>query len=94
MAQVARRFLPVQKACPPTTPQLMCHDTSSSLFPLGSASVQDRQSLPLTGTTHEWNMFDFEINHVYGPTPPEMTKDVEPPVTTDIPAACDILLDR
>lgn len=39
-------------------------------------------------------MFDFEINHVYGPTPPEMTKDVGPPVTTDIPAACDILLDR
>lgn len=39
-------------------------------------------------------MFDFEINHVYGPTPPEMTKDVEPLVITDIPAACDILLDR
>ncbi|KAJ5343366.1 uncharacterized protein N7506_003190 [Penicillium brevicompactum] len=52
------------------------------------------QTPPLTGTTHQWNIFDFEINHVYGPTPPEMTKDVGPPVTTDIPAADDILLDR
>ncbi|KAJ5588700.1 hypothetical protein N7537_011378 [Penicillium hordei] len=60
----------------------------------GPCEVPLGQSPPLTGTTHEWNIFDFEINHVYGPTPPEMTKDVGPPMTTDIPAACDILLDR
>ncbi|KAJ5404059.1 hypothetical protein N7509_003930 [Penicillium cosmopolitanum] len=52
------------------------------------------QSLPLAGTTHEWNIFDFEINNVYGPTLPETRKDVELAVTPAIPAARDILLDR
>lgn len=60
----------------------------------GPCEVPLGQSPPLTGITHEWNIFDFEINHVYGPTQTEMTKDAGPLVTTDIPAACDILLDR
>jgi hypothetical protein len=67
--------------------------TGSGFCP-GPCEVPLGQSPPLTGTTHEWNIFDFEINHVYGPTQTEMTKDVGPSVTTDIPAACDILLDR
>lgn len=48
------------------------------------------QPPPVTGTTHEWNIFDFEINNVYVPTRPEIAKDIEPPVATDIPAACHI----
>lgn len=62
-------------------------------FPAGS-SFRPGQPSQLTGRAHEWNIFDFEINNVYGPTRPEVTKDVEPPVTTNIPAACDILLER
>ncbi|KAI1829038.1 hypothetical protein DTO027I6_10119 [Penicillium roqueforti] len=63
----------------------------------GPCEVPLGQSPPLTGTTYEWNIFDFEINHVYGPTRPEMTKDVESPVTpvtTNMPASGDILLGR
>ncbi|KAF3006195.1 hypothetical protein E8E15_001355 [Penicillium rubens] len=89
----------MQKACPNHAPAHVPRYLQQS-FPTGSGfcpgpcEVPLGQSPPLTGTTHEWNIFDFEINHVYGPTQTEMTKDVGPSVTTDIPAACDILLDR
>ncbi|KAJ5644219.1 uncharacterized protein N7484_006726 [Penicillium longicatenatum] len=63
-------------------------------FRPGLCEVPPGQPPQLTGTTHEWNIFDFEINNVYGPTRPDVTKDVEPPVTTNMPAACDILLER
>ncbi|KAJ6096876.1 hypothetical protein N7486_007622 [Penicillium sp. IBT 16267x] len=63
-------------------------------FRPGPCEVPPGQPPQLTGTTHEWNILDFEINNIYGPTRPEVTKDVEPPVTTNIPAACDILLER
>ncbi|KAJ6104865.1 hypothetical protein N7486_003554 [Penicillium sp. IBT 16267x] len=63
-------------------------------FRPGPCEVPLGQSPPLTDTTHEWNIFDFEINHVFGPTRPEMMKDVEPAVTTNMPAARDILLHR
>lgn len=92
MAQVARCLLPVQKACPPTTLQ-QSFPTGFGFRP-GPCEVPLGQSPPLTGTANEWNIFDFEINDVYGPTRPEMTKDVEPPVTTNMPASRDILLDR
>ncbi|KAJ6115292.1 hypothetical protein N7486_001070 [Penicillium sp. IBT 16267x] len=60
-------------------------------FRPGPCEVPPGQPPQPTGTTHEWNIFDFEINNVYGPTRPEVTKDAEPPVTTNIP---DILLER
>lgn len=60
----------------------------------GQSEVPLGQSPPLTGTTHAWNIFDFEINNVYGPPKPEMTKDVEPAVTTNMLAAHGIPLDR
>jgi hypothetical protein len=63
-------------------------------FRPGPCEVSLGQSTPPAGTTHDWNIFDFEINHVYGPTRPEMTKDVEPGVTTNMPATRDISLDR
>jgi hypothetical protein len=63
-------------------------------FRPGPWEVPLGQSPFLTGTTQEWNIFDFEINNVYGPTLPEMRKDVEPAMPTAMPAARDILLDR
>lgn len=63
-------------------------------FRPGPHEVPPGQSPPLTGTTHEWNIFDFELNHAYDPTRPEMTKHVKPPVTTNTPAARDVLLNR
>ncbi|KAJ5533359.1 hypothetical protein N7494_009911 [Penicillium frequentans] len=56
-------------------------------FRPGQSEVPLGQSPPLTGTTHAWNIFDFEINNVYGHPQPEMTKDVEPAVTTNMLAA-------
>lgn len=50
-----------------------------------------RDTLPLADTTHEWNIFDVEINDLYGSNRPEMTKDVEPAVTKNMPTTSDIL---
>lgn len=52
------------------------------------------QSPPMTGPTHEWNIFDFEINHVYEPIQSEMKKEVEPAVARELPAATVSSLDR
>ncbi|PWY83691.1 hypothetical protein BO94DRAFT_547355 [Aspergillus sclerotioniger CBS 115572] len=51
------------------------------------------QAPPLTGTTHEWNMFDIAIDNVYGSTWPQITKGIEPAATTNMPTARDMLLD-
>ncbi|KAK1146190.1 hypothetical protein N8T08_003280 [Aspergillus melleus] len=51
------------------------------------------QVLPLTGATHEWNIFDVEIDNVYDATQPPMTEDVEAAVTTIMSTARDILVD-
>lgn len=76
-------------------PQYFQHSFPTGLgFRPGPCEVPLGQSPPPAGTTHAWNIFDFEINNVYGPTRPEMTKYVEPAVTTNMPAARDILLDR
>jgi len=69
-------------------------------FPTGLSFRPDpggislEESPPLAGTTHEWNIFDFEINNVYCSTWPERSKDIEPAVIPNIPAARDILLDH
>ncbi|KAJ5143028.1 uncharacterized protein N7515_001815 [Penicillium bovifimosum] len=63
-------------------------------FRAGPCEVPPGQSPPLTGTTHEWNIFDTEINHIYGPTQPAISKDIERAVTKNMPAARDIALDR
>ncbi|KAJ6010426.1 hypothetical protein N7451_001838 [Penicillium sp. IBT 35674x] len=63
-------------------------------FRPGPCEVPLGQSPPLTGATHAWNIFDFEVNNVYGPTRPEMTKDVESAVTTNMLAAREIPFDR
>lgn len=63
-------------------------------FRPGPCEVSLGQSPRLAGTTHEWNIFDFEINNIDGSTQPKMTNDVEPAVTENMPAARDILLDR
>lgn len=79
---------------PAPVPRYLQHSFSTGIgFRPGPGEVPLGQPLPLTGTTHEWNIFDFEINNVYRPTRSEVTKDVEPPVTTNMPA-CDILLER
>lgn len=44
------------------------------------------QSLPLTGITREWNIFDFEINHLNDYTRAEMTEELEPAVARNLPA--------
>ena len=76
-------------------PQHFQHSFPTGLgFRPGPFEVPLRRSPPLTGTTHAWNIFDFEINHVYGPTRPEMTKDVGSAVTTNLPAARGTSLDR
>lgn len=60
----------------------------------GSCEVPLGQSPPLTGKTHAWNIFDFEINKVDGPALPEITKEVEPAATANMPAARHISLHR
>lgn len=51
------------------------------------------QEPPLGGTTHQWNIFDVEINNVYGFTRPQTTQDVEPAVTENMPTVHDTPLD-
>ncbi|KAJ5544153.1 hypothetical protein N7494_005432 [Penicillium frequentans] len=76
-------------------PQYFQHSFPTGFgFRPGQSEVPLGQSPPLTGTTHAWNIFDFEINNVYGHPQPEMTKDVEPAVTTNMLAAHGIPLDR
>lgn len=67
--------------------------TGLSFHP-GPGDVPLGESPPLAGTTHEWNIFDFEINEIYCPTWPDMSKEVEPAVIPNMPATCDILLDH
>ncbi|KGO73481.1 hypothetical protein PEX1_093040 [Penicillium expansum] len=52
------------------------------------------QPRPLIGATHEWNIFDLEINNVSSHTCPEMTKVFEPPATTSMPSASNTLLEQ
>lgn len=79
---------------PTPVPRYLQHSFSTGIgFRPGPGEVPQGRPQPLTGTTHKWNIFDFEINDVYGPTRPEVTRDVEPPVTTNMPAS-DILLER
>lgn len=76
-------------------PQYFQHSFPTGFgFRPGPCEIPLGQSPPLTGTNHAWNIFDFEINNVYGSPRPEMTKDVEPAVTTNMPARREIPSDR
>ncbi|KAL5332338.1 hypothetical protein BJX70DRAFT_139164 [Aspergillus crustosus] len=82
------------KPTPAPAPRSFQHSSPTG-FPFRPAACDASlgRGPPLTGPTYEWNVFDVEINNVYASTQSQMTHDVKPAVTRDIPAAFDILLD-
>ncbi|KAI3124182.1 hypothetical protein CBS147326_8411 [Penicillium roqueforti] len=79
---------------PAFTPQPFQHSSSTGFtFRPSPCGTPLGQEPLLTGTTHQWNIFDVEINNVYDFTRPRTMEDVEPGISADMPAVFDTPLD-